>query len=31
MTITNEGNKYREFKESIPMMNSQRSDVEKLV
>ena len=29
MTINNEENKYRELKESIRMMNSQRSDVEK--
>ena len=27
-TITNEEKKYRELKESIKMMNSQRSDVE---
>ena len=31
MTILNEEKKYRELKESIRMMNSQRSDVEKLV
>ena len=30
MTILNEENKYREFKESITMMNSQRSDAEKI-
>ena len=30
MTIINEKEKYRELKESIEMMNSQRSDVEKL-
>ena len=30
MTILNEEKKYRELKESIRMMNSQRSDVEKL-
>ena len=30
MTITNEENKYRELKESIRMMNSQRSDAEKI-
>ena len=30
MTIMNEGKKYRELKESIRMMNSQRSDVEKI-
>ena len=30
MTILNEENKYREMKESIRMMNSQRSDVEKV-
>ena len=30
MTIINEEKKYREFKESIRMMNSQRSDVEKV-
>ena len=29
MTIINEENKKRELKESIRMMNSQRSDVEK--
>ena len=29
MTIPNEENKYRELKESIRIMNSQRSDVEK--
>ena len=29
-TILNEEKKYRELKESIRMMNSQRSDVEKL-
>ena len=31
MTILNEEKKYRQLKESIRMMNSQRSDVEKLV
>ena len=30
MTIYNEEKKYRELKESIRMMNSQRSDAEKL-
>ena len=30
MTIINKEKKYREFKESIRMMNSQRSDVEKI-
>ena len=30
MTIINEERKYRELKESIRMMNSQRSDVEKI-
>ena len=30
MSIINEGKKYRELKESIRMMNSQRSDVEKI-
>ena len=30
MTIVNEVNKYRELKESIRMMNSQRCDVEKI-
>ena len=30
MTIVNEEKKYREFKESIRMMNSQRSDAEKV-
>ena len=30
MTIPNEEKKYRELKESIRMMNSQRSDVEKI-
>ena len=30
MTISNEEKKYRELKESIRMMNSQRSDVEKV-
>ena len=29
ITITNEEKKYRELKESIRIMNSQRSDVEK--
>ena len=29
MTIVNEEKKYRELKESIRMMNSQRSDAEK--
>ena len=31
MSILNEEKKYREVKESIRMMNIQRSDVEKLV
>ena len=31
MTILNEEKKYRELKESIRMMNSQRSDVEKSI
>ena len=31
MTIINEEKKYRELKESIRMMNSQRSDVEKSI
>ena len=31
MTITNEEKKYRELKESSRMMNSQRSDVEKII
>ena len=31
MTILNEEKKYRELKESIRMMNSQRSDVEKII
>ena len=31
MTIINEEKKYRELKESIRMMNSQRSDVEKVI
>ena len=31
MTIMNEEKKYRELKESIRMMNSQRSDVEKII
>ena len=31
MTIINEEEKYRELKESIRMMNSQRSDAKKLV
>ena len=31
MNILNEEKKYRELKESIRIMNSQRSDVEKLV
>ena len=31
MTIINEDKKYRELKESIIMMNSQRSDTEKLI
>ena len=31
MTILNEEKKYRELKESIIMMNSQRSDVEKII
>ena len=30
MTILNEEKKYQELKESIRMMNSQRSDVEKI-
>ena len=30
MTILNEEKKYRELKESIRMMNSQRSDAEKI-
>ena len=30
MTIINEGKKYRELKESIRMMNSQRSNIEKI-
>ena len=30
MTIINEEKKYRELKESIRMMNSQRSDTEKI-
>ena len=30
MTITNEEKKYRELKERIRMMNSQRSDAEKI-
>ena len=30
MTIINEEKKYRELKESIRMMNSQRGDVEKI-
>ena len=30
LTIINEGKKYRELKESIRMMNSQRSDTEKI-
>ena len=30
MTILNEEKKYREFKESIRMMNSQRSNVKKV-
>ena len=30
MTILNQEKKYRELKESIRMMNSQKSDVEKL-
>ena len=30
MSILNEEKKYRELKESIRMMNSQRSDVEKV-
>ena len=29
MTTLNEGKKYRELKQNIRMMNSQRSDVEK--
>ena len=31
MTILNEEKKYRELKESIRMMKSQRSDVEKII
>ena len=31
MTIINKENKYRELKESIRMMNSQRSDVKNLI
>ena len=31
MTILNEEKKYRELKESIRMMNSQRTDVEKVI
>ena len=31
MTIINEEKKYRELKESIRMMNSQRNDVEKII
>ena len=31
MTIINEEKKYRELKESIRIMNSQRSDVEKII
>ena len=31
MTILNEEKKYQKLKESIRMMNSQRSDVEKIV
>ena len=30
MTVLNEEKKYRELKDSIIMMNSQRSDVEKI-
>ena len=30
MTVINEEKKYRELKKSIRMMNSQRSDVEKV-
>ena len=30
MTIINEGTKYRELKESITMINTQRSDSEKV-
>ena len=30
MTIINENKKYRELKEGIKMMNSQRSDTEKI-
>ena len=30
MTVLNEEKKYRELKENIRMMNSQRSDVEKI-
>ena len=30
MTILKEGNKYQELKESIRMMNSQRSDIENI-
>ena len=31
MTIINEEKKYRELKESIRIMNSQRNDVEKII
>ena len=31
MTILNEERKYRELKKGIRMMNSQRSDVEKII
>ena len=31
MTVLNEEKKYRELKESIRMMNSQRSDAEKVI
>ena len=31
MTMINEEKKYRELKESIRIMNSQRSDVEKII
>ena len=31
MTINNEENKYRELKESIRMINSQRRDIEKII
>ena len=31
MTILNEEKKHRELKESITMMNNQRSDIEKII